>query len=132
MKHGDMCNNQCTGGTKYCPGSHKCGQNLRAVENMNLDPSSAVDSWYSECSRYDHIPTMSDFNDMDVGHYTQVMWKNAKKVGCAISGDVANCLYDQGNIFSSSPELSFEGNVPPPNQCSQRSLKGKGSFDIKN
>jgi hypothetical protein len=114
IQHGDMCGN-CSGSS--CPGGNKCGQNLRAVNNMKIDPESSVDSWYSECSNYNKLPTRDNWSSYGpkIGHYSQVMWKNTDRIGCAIVDDVANCLYDSGNTFSSNKDLSFEGNLPDYN-----------------
>jgi hypothetical protein len=67
---------------------------------------SAVDNWYAECPKY-----TGGFSE-NAGHYTQLMWKGAKEVGCAAVGDIAACLYDQGNIIG-----EFAQNVPPPGKC---------------
>jgi len=114
IQHGDMCGN-CSGSP--CLGGNKCGQNLRAVNNMKIDPESSVDSWYSECSNYNKVPTRDNWSSYGpkIGHYSQVMWKNTDRIGCAIVDDVANCLYDSGNTFSSNKDLSFEGNLPDYN-----------------
>ena len=47
-------------------------------------------------------------NWSDVGHYTQIVWKDTKEVGCAIDSangmDVLVCRYSPaGNVFGQSP-----------------------------
>lgn len=112
FKHGNYNNKKCVGP------DNNCGQNLEKVTyygNSNITTNSkAVDNWYNECSNYTKIPINgNDMNGPKFGHYTQIMWKNAKKVGCASVGGISACLYDVGNILG-----EFEYNVPVPgNQC---------------
>ena len=72
-------------------------------------PTQAVAHWYDEKSKYhggcDITPEACDSS----GHYTQLMWRDAKKVGCGISDNsqIAACLYDIGNEIG-----EFGNNVP--------------------
>lgn len=74
----------------------------------------AVDRWYAECPNYKSVPSKpSDFTGgPEIGYYTQVVWKDAKKVGCAAVGSIAACLYDYGNMLG-----EFDIDVPPPGKC---------------
>jgi hypothetical protein len=63
----------------------------------------AVQGWYSECSDYKPSDDLVPKNFNEVGHYTQMMWKDATKVGCArveCPNDKAAivCNYDKGNV----------------------------------
>ena len=135
--HGDMCNNSCTGSETKCPeGGRKCGQNLQWAPDQST-PELAVNHWSSECRNYTSVPTPNNIppNPDSWGHYTQLMWKDTKRVGCASVGHVSNCLYDIGNVLG-----EFDSNVPPPGSCSQNVgqsrnfdfgyLTGEGTFDV--
>lgn len=126
IHHGDLCNPNCTGSS--CSGGHTCGQNLEQSPEP-VDAGSAVDRWYNECSMYKSPPTTpGEFNKQgEVFHYTQVVWKGTKKVGCGMVGNVSSCLYDRGNLLG-----DFHENVPPPGTCKgiQHSFQsGLGIFD---
>ena len=76
------------------------------------DPNGAgvTDMWYNEIENYDF--NNPGFN-MDAGDFTQVVWKNTKKIGCgyACSGRdcYGSCLYyPSGNYLN-----QFEANVLP-------------------
>ena len=56
----------------------------------------SIDEWYDECDGYDQAGwNMTDPNlnpkfigpggNKETGHYTQMMWKNANKIGCGFS-----------------------------------------------
>jgi hypothetical protein len=125
--HGDLCNKNCTGSA--CAGGSKCGQNLEKASGKVVI-GQAVDRWYNECSNYKLAPTTpEEFRSQgEVFHYTQVVWKDAKKVGCGTVGGISNCLYDRGNILG-----NFSDNVPPPGICRgvQNSFEsGSGVFDL--
>lgn len=69
-------------------------------------PKDAVDSWGNEVQWYDHTDNTCH---MECGHYTQVVWKDTKEVGCAMAvcGDnsqiwVCN-YYPAGNIVGKKP-----------------------------
>lgn len=97
FKHGDYNNSNCF--------QKKCGQNLEKTIGVNASVN-AVDNWYNECNKY-----TGKFSE-DAGHYTQLIWKDAKKVGCASVGTIAACLYDKGNILG-----EFVENVPEMGSC---------------
>lgn len=127
---------------------HNWGQNIYQSNSVQIptsglpipvDSSSAADSvqqWYSECKDYtntmqpDGIPTGWSNTSKPIGHFTQVMWKDTKKVGCArypckgnvrdprnnqlheSKGHVYVCNYDKGNVAGQFPE-----NVSWPVRC---------------
>jgi hypothetical protein len=51
----------------------------------------AVDWWYSEIARYNFDDPIGSFNagradrTKAVGHFTQLVWKNSKQLGCAMA-----------------------------------------------
>jgi hypothetical protein len=80
--------------------------------------SDMVEMWYGEEKNYNYSkPGFS----MTTGHFTQVVWKTAKQVGCGYCPNcVVNtsigscngifvCQYDSGNMIG-----QFTKNVPPP------------------
>lgn len=102
---------------KYLP--NNWGQNLYQSNGTGEDTSSpedAVNDWYAECSLYNPPvePQSVPDNFMAVGHYTQVMWRDTKKLGCSsvkctdsqyingknvkTKGAMIVCNYDKGNI----------------------------------
>jgi uncharacterized protein YkwD len=128
--HGNYYNTNCKG-NGY---SDECGQNIsRITGGSEIMTADAVDRWYNECVNYNNVPTTE--NDMkkyiksgkQIGHYTQVMWKDAKLVGCGIRGSIGNCLYDTGNVLG-----QYESNVPKPGRgkCNKttKMINGAGRF----
>ena len=55
-----------------------------------LNVNGAVDAWASEAFYYDYTTNKTNTPGKIVGHYTQIIWKNTKKVGCgkAISKNI--------------------------------------------
>ena len=116
---------------RYLPGS--IGQNIYVGHGYPEDPSSpknVISAWYDECLLYDSkaikdgIPT----NFKDVGHFTQVMWKDAKEIGCErvecpkkfdtengpvdAKGAVVVCNYDKGNVSGQFPTQVIYSKCP--------------------
>jgi hypothetical protein len=118
---------------KYLPDN--MGQNLymgfvsptNPIENWARN---AATGWYNECQFYDSklmdengVPKNFSGDEDQVGHFTQMMWKPTKKVGCAHiefdqncnnsmfrnnegKGQIIVCNYDKGNVAG-----KFEENV---------------------
>jgi len=122
-----------------CGGS-KCGENLALAYSSagsNVDPSSTVQRWYDECEgdtvnnitgpytatcRDSVDATSAASNCAASGHYTQVVWKDAKKFGCAYGWSedgvyqYAVCQYDKGNTVG-----EFATKVPAVGSCNAQS-----------
>ena len=89
------------------------GQNLFQGSKRNNPEKDAVNLWYNEYKLYNvnnesnGIP--SNFNK--VGHMTQLLWKDAKKLGCSFyecpDNQIIVCDYDKGNI-----QGKFRNQVP--------------------
>lgn len=81
------------------------GQNLFMASGGSASPTAVVWHWASESRNYDH-----DSNTCGgiCGHYTQLVWKNTSKVGCAVARrkdkEVWVCDYDPpGNVLGQTP-----------------------------
>ena len=106
---------------RYIPGN--IGQNLyvgHGYPENPTNPKAVVSAWYDECR--DYTPPKGDVphNFKEVGHFTQLMWKDASQVGCAkvdcprkmrtpngsevdALGSVVVCNYDKGNVGGEFP-----------------------------
>ncbi|KAG0640411.1 CAP domain-containing protein [Tuber brumale] len=87
------------------------GENLAAGYPS---PAAAIQAWYDEENQYDYAA--GQFSSA-TGHFTQMIWKNAKRMGCGIKecngangtpGKFLTCNYDTGNVIG-----QFVENVPP-------------------
>lgn len=94
----------------------------------------SIKGWYNECAFWN--PNNKDaagfpLNSLQVGHFTQLMWKDAKKLGCAEFtcdagsipgkdekriGKLVYCNYDRGNYNMPGKNLYGE-NVPSQPKC---------------
>lgn len=88
------------------------GENLYAVWGMpdvGRALSNAAAAWYDEISEYSYNnPGFS----MKTGHFTQMVWKNSRRLGCAARQcgpmTLVVCRYDPpGNVMG-----QFKANVP--------------------
>jgi pathogenesis-related protein 1 len=94
------------------------GENLYATSRLNISDSqafsAAVSSWAAE--KYDYFPNSNACASGAVcGHYTQMVWKTSRRVGCAVvkcsrgmasfqAGTLVVCEYDPpGNYVGQSP-----------------------------
>jgi pathogenesis-related protein 1 len=59
-------------------GSAYVGENIFASSASSVVPKDAVDSWMGEAS--DYVPG----DAASAGHYTQVVWRDSVRIGCAI------------------------------------------------
>jgi uncharacterized protein YkwD len=102
---GDGCSEESQG---------QCGQNLGMGQGSVCE---VVSSWFNgpptaECTLF-----TGDYTDAS-GHYSQIMWPDAKYVGCSVTqcpagSIIYTCNYDQGNI-----EGEFGGVPKGPTVCS--------------
>jgi len=86
------------------------GENLAAGTAGAMSPDAVVDMWYREVDRYDF--KHGGFS-MDTGHFTQLVWKSTKRVGCGMRTckglDVWVCNYDPAGNW----ERQYRQNVLP-------------------
>jgi hypothetical protein len=87
------------------------GENLWGGTRGHYSPEAMINLWIVEKVNYRAvaIPYSSKTGNFeDVGHYTQLMWRNTHRVGCAMATgaefDVLVCRYRQaGNIEGERP-----------------------------
>jgi hypothetical protein len=94
-----------------CVIEHSAGGYGENLAMGHADISHAVQDWYDEISEYDFA---SPGFSVDTGHFTQVVWKDTRRVGCAKGNcrgfDWWVCQYDPpGNVAG-----RFQANVVPP------------------
>ena len=84
------------------------GENLFWGSGAGWAPAQAVGAWLSERPRYDYWSN-SCYGGM-CGHYTQIMWRSTRRVGCAMvtcyngRGTFITCNYDPpGNYVGVRP-----------------------------
>ncbi len=87
------------------------GENLWMGTARAYSPEDMVDGWIEERQYYrpglfPKVTTTADWSD--VGHYTQLIWRNTTQVGCALAtgggNDVLVCRYSPaGNWDGESP-----------------------------
>ena len=84
----------------------KHGENLAWCRGFDFDPAGVVHGWAKEVSDYDY--QTNSCSGM-CGHYTQIVWKNSKRVGCAMKScdddsEIWVCNYDPpGNYIGQRP-----------------------------
>ena len=114
---------------RYLPGN--IGQNIYVGHGYPEDPSipkNVISAWYDECLLYS--PPLGDIpsNFDQVGHFTQVMWKDASEIGCErvecpkkfdteqgsvdAKGAVVVCNYDKGNVAGEFPTKVIYSKCP--------------------
>ena len=81
------------------------GENLFEIRGAAASPAQAVDAWASESQNYDYN---SNRCRGVCGHYTQLVWRDTKEVGCAVARgggrEVWVCNYDPpGNWVGRRP-----------------------------
>lgn len=89
-------------------GSHrerKYGENLAWSSGKELEPDDVVQMWYDEIRDYRYATNSCSGV---CGHYTQVVWRDSKKVGCGMArcgrSEVWVCNYDPpGNWVGRKP-----------------------------
>lgn len=78
------------------------GENICAGHYSSAIGTECVNLWYSEEPNYDYKKAEFDVN---CGHFTQIVWKNTKQLGCAMSCNeddrcVVSCnYYPSGNFY---------------------------------
>jgi uncharacterized protein YkwD len=81
------------------------GENLFEISGASATPSRVVDAWASEATNYEYRTNTCRGR---CGHYTQIVWRDTKTVGCAVARghnrEVWVCEYDpHGNTTGEKP-----------------------------
>ena len=81
------------------------GENLFEIEGAPASPHEVVGDWGSEARDYDY---RSNRCHGHCGHYTQIVWRNTRSVGCAVARgrgiEIWGCNYDPpGNYVGQRP-----------------------------
>ena len=71
-----------------------------------------VNSWYSEIEK--HIFGKKDFDHMIAGHFTQVVWKDSKKLGVGIATGQKGTVVVANYLPPGNYKNRYVENVPPP------------------
>jgi pathogenesis-related protein 1 len=100
IANGDLVAHNADRSTDYqaLGGSGYVGENIYASTGNTVNPSDAVDSWMSEAPVYDYNAN----NITDAGHYTQVVWRDSVRIGCAIV-DCPAIRYDNTILCDYAP-----------------------------
>ncbi|KAL7586810.1 pathogenesis-related protein PR-1 [Lactuca sativa] len=86
----------------------KLGENIFWGSGSSWSPVDAVNTWAGE-EKYYRYGSNTCASGQQCGHYTQIVWKTTRRVGCARvvcdSGDVfMTCNYDPvGNVIGERP-----------------------------
>lgn len=86
----------------------KLGENIYWGSGSTWTPNDAVKAWADE-EKYYTYATNTCASGQQCGHYTQIVWRNTRKIGCARvvcdTGDVfMTCNYDPvGNYVGQRP-----------------------------
>ncbi len=81
------------------------GENLFEIRGSQAQPAEVVRAWASEARGYDY---KSNRCTGTCGHYTQIVWRDTREVGCGAAGGVKReiwvCEYDPpGNVIGQRP-----------------------------
>jgi hypothetical protein len=87
------------------------GENLWLGTRAHFSPEEMVGGWIEEKSHFKPgiFPDNSRTGDLeDVGHYTQLMWRDTAQIGCAVQSneeyDILVCRYAAaGNVIGERP-----------------------------
>ncbi|XP_047320399.1 pathogenesis-related protein PR-1-like [Impatiens glandulifera] len=85
------------------------GENIFWGSGTDWSPAQAVELWLSEKQYYNYFSNSCE-QGQECGHYTQIVWRNTKQVGCARvvcnggKGVFMTCNYDPpGNYIGEKP-----------------------------
>merc|ERR1719272_2413698 len=98
MKHSSRQSRANIGGVPFL------GENLA----LGATGTRGVDMWYNEI-KLTSGGRVSAFSS-GIGHYTQVVWKETTKLGCAVNGRLLVCQYGIGGNMGGQ----FRNNVNRP------------------
>ena len=93
------------------PGAQPQGENLWMGTRGAYSHAEMARSWIDERHLYDGgtvDQALSSGKFGDIGHYTQIIWRETRQVGCAVASNARNdylvCRYlPAGNVMGASP-----------------------------
>jgi pathogenesis-related protein 1 len=86
------------------------GENLHATTGPVVDPVEAVEGWAAEAKDFDPQRNTCRAGAM-CGHYTQVVWRTTREVGCATS-HCPRLAYRSSLVCNYFPAGNWEGQRP--------------------
>ncbi|MDM7957943.1 CAP domain-containing protein [Blastomonas sp.] len=97
--------------SSQAPGARPHGENLWMGTRGAYSHAEMAGSWVDEQRLYDGgsvDQAISTGTFGDTGHYTQIIWRGTKQVGCAVASDAQDdylvCRYlPAGNVMGASP-----------------------------
>ncbi|QDE71896.1 hypothetical protein BHS09_35690 [Myxococcus xanthus] len=98
------------------PNRGNLGENLTAASSSAMGAQGVVQGWVDEAAHYDHTANTCASGKV-CGHYTQVVWRNTRALGCAVQECTTNSPF--GSQF---PKWSLWvcNYAPPGNYVGQR------------
>lgn len=80
------------------------GENISWNQGYSMQPREVAELWISEKKYFDFKNKKCILNPDSCGHYTQIIWRDTKKVGCAMircgNEQVWVCQYEPaGNVY---------------------------------
>ncbi|XP_006845589.2 pathogenesis-related protein PR-1 [Amborella trichopoda] len=100
--------NQRRGDCALIHSTNNYGENIFWGAGKNWQPADAVTAWFAERAYYNYQTNSCQSNE-DCTHYTQLVWRQTSRIGCAKviceSGDTfITCNYDpHGNVLGQKP-----------------------------
>lgn len=94
------------------PPEGPAGENL-AMSTGLITPQTSIDGWYNEVHDCVSLPGCQQGVDgAAVGHFTALVWKGGRTMGCAISdnGRFAGCRYKAGDTLDNDTPNMNHGN----------------------
>jgi uncharacterized protein YkwD len=100
---------------KITPPAGPAGENL-AMGSAGMSAKRATEMWYAEVSNCGPFPGCKDGSRGVTGHFTPIVWKGVKEIGCGFSADgrFVICRYKAGDRLSSAtPNMggAYKSNV---------------------
>jgi len=127
-------------------GNGRCGQNLWAYEPLEqgLDEAFAermaiqgIQNWYEELDlwNFDRCTPVESAKKGETRHFTQLVWRSTKRLGCAMARSSSGRWYFACNYFPvGNVRRQFRRNVPPlgghPEGLTQ-AVKGEAATSIQ-
>jgi len=85
------------------------GENLASFNGYDFSADFGVNLWLREKKDYKYSPIENNNNQKAIGHYTQLVWKNSTKVGCACVQSKSKTFYFVCNY---DPPGNYIGEFP--------------------